>query len=65
MVLLAWCLVRVQTTQKKHAALPCSRHLQDAARHPAPQLMWDELGTARFAPVNMYSGGPRGIVYGP
>jgi hypothetical protein len=28
-----------------------------------PQLMWDELGAARFGPVNMYSGGPPGIVH--
>jgi hypothetical protein len=28
-----------------------------------PQLMWDELGTAAYAPVNMYSGGPPGIVH--
>lgn len=38
--------------------------------HPAParavqivpQLMWDELGGATLAAVNMYSGGPPGIV---
>jgi hypothetical protein len=28
-----------------------------------PQDMWDELGDARYAPVNMYSGGPPGIVH--
>jgi Protein of unknown function (DUF3800) len=27
-----------------------------------PQTMWDELGAARYAPVNRYSGGPPGIV---
>lgn len=32
------------------------------ARQIVPQSMWDELGNARFAPVNMYSGGPPGIV---
>jgi hypothetical protein len=32
------------------------------ARQIVPQGMWDELGAARFAPVNMYSGGPPGIV---
>jgi hypothetical protein len=31
-------------------------------RQIVPQGMWDELGDARFAPVNMYSGGPPGIV---
>jgi hypothetical protein len=31
-------------------------------RQIVPQGMWDELGSARFAPVNMYSGGPPGIV---
>jgi Protein of unknown function (DUF3800) len=31
-------------------------------RQIVPQSMWDELGDARFAPVNMYSGGPTGIV---
>ncbi len=30
--------------------------------HVVPQLMWDELGSAAFRPVNMYSGGPPGIV---
>jgi hypothetical protein len=33
------------------------------AVHVVPQTMWDELGTAAFAPVNMYSGGPPGIVH--
>jgi Protein of unknown function (DUF3800) len=28
-----------------------------------PQAMWDELGAARYGPVNMYSGGPPGIVH--
>jgi hypothetical protein len=28
-----------------------------------PQSMWDELDSARYAPVNMYSGGPPGIVH--
>lgn len=28
-----------------------------------PKLMWKELGSARYAPVNKYSGGPRGIVH--
>lgn len=28
-----------------------------------PQTMWDELGGAAFAPANMYSGGPPGIVH--
>jgi hypothetical protein len=28
-----------------------------------PKLMWDEMGSARFGAVNMYSGGPRGIVH--
>lgn len=28
-----------------------------------PKLMWDELGTARHAPANRYSGGPPGIVH--
>jgi hypothetical protein len=30
-----------------------------------PQTMWDELGSAAYAPVNQYSGGPPGIVHGP
>jgi hypothetical protein len=30
-----------------------------------PQGMWDELGDARFAAVNRYSGGPPGIVSWP
>lgn len=28
-----------------------------------PKLMWDELGAARHAPANRYSGGPPGIVH--
>jgi len=28
-----------------------------------PQSTWDELGTARHAAANMYSGGPQGIVH--
>jgi hypothetical protein len=34
--------------------------------HPVqivPTGMWDELGTARHGPANMYSGGPPGIVH--
>lgn len=30
--------------------------------HIVPTTMWDELRGARYAPVNMYSGGPPGIV---
>jgi hypothetical protein len=33
--------------------------------HIVPQRMWDELGEARFAAVNKYSGGPPGIVSWP
>lgn len=36
---------------------PPPRHVQIV-----PQTMWDELRDARYAPVNMYSGGPPGIV---
>jgi hypothetical protein len=28
-----------------------------------PKMMWAELGSARYRPVNMYSGGPPGIVH--
>jgi hypothetical protein len=31
--------------------------------HIVPTLMWDEMADARYAPVNMYSGGPPGIVH--
>jgi hypothetical protein len=30
-----------------------------------PQTMWDELGPATLRAVNMYSGGPPGIVQRP
>jgi hypothetical protein len=33
--------------------------------HVVPETMWDELATARFAKVNMLSGGPPGIVTWP
>lgn len=28
-----------------------------------PEAMWDELGDARYSPVNKFSGGPPGIVH--
>jgi hypothetical protein len=41
------------------------RHYPPPARpvQIVPQSMWDELGSARYTPVNKYSGGPRGIVH--
>jgi hypothetical protein len=41
------------------------RHYPPPARaiQIVPRSMWDELGDARHAPANMYSGGPTGIVH--